>query len=59
MAYSCIFSLGENLDFLQKSFIASTTGISNYEMILREKIQLIRLCLEGTQGSSYLININE
>ena len=24
MAYSCCFTLGENLDFLQKSFITST-----------------------------------
>ena len=33
MAYSCCFSFGGNLDFpefLQKSFITSTTGFNSY-----------------------------
>ena len=29
MVYYCCFSIGGNLDFLQKSFITSTTGESS------------------------------
>ena len=37
MAYYCRFSLGENLDFLQKSFITSTgdTRSSGYGIVDR------------------------
>ena len=32
IAYSCCFSVGGNLDFLQKSFITLTTGVAPIEV---------------------------
>ena len=53
MAYKCCFRLGENLDFpdfLQKSFITSTTGL--YVQIRLVKVERAR----GTRMSSHAVS---